>query len=413
MVLLQINECLNASTGKIARQIGDLAVEAGYESYIAYSAWEEEFPCKSKLIKIGNKYDRYFHALETRVFDNHGLASRKATKELVKQICVISPDLIHLHLVHGYYLNYIILFECLREINVPVIWTFHDCWAFTGHCGFFFSIKGDDCEKWMTGCNHCNLLNEYPKSIYADRTKKNWELKKYVFNSLPELTIVAVSDWIKTLTEMSFLKNNRVERIYNGIDVNLFAPTGKKNDVLERYEIGKDNKLILGVANVWEKRKGFTDFCYLSSKLPSNVTILLVGVSEKQAKSLPQGMLGIKRTENVQQLAELYSAADIFVNPTYADNFPTTNLEALSCGTPVITYRTGGSPEAIDEHTGIVTDRGDIDSLYKNILLILNEWNLEETAKYCRDRALKLYNQNTNFHIYLDLYKKIIEKHNG
>lgn len=408
-IVFQINECLNGSTGKIARQIGDLAISEGYDSYIAYSAWEKEFPCNSKLIRIGNKYDRYFHAIETRLFDNHGLASRKATRNLIKIIKTISPDIIHIHNIHGYYLNYDILFSYLKVSNISVVWTFHDCWAFTGHCGFFFSFRDADCEKWKTGCHHCKLLNEYPKSLFADRTKINWNKKKEVFNSIPDMTIVAVSDWIKEMTKKSFLNKFKIERIHNGIDINMFKPCGLKKNVYERYCIKEGNRLIIGVANVWESRKGLPDFCYLSSNLPSNVTILLVGVKYNQMKDLPSGIIGVERTENVQQLSELYSAADLFVNPTYGDNFPTTNLEALACGTPVVTYNTGGSPESLDEKTGIVVERGDKNGLLISTLIVLNEWDLNKTSKLCRDRAISFYDQNNNFQEYMKLYNTIIK----
>lgn len=400
MVILQINECLNGSTGKIARQIGDLAIDNGWDSYIAYSAWEDEFPCKSKLIKIGSKYDRYFHALETRLRDNHGLASRKATRKLVETIQELSPDIVHLHLIHGYYLNYPILFDYLSQTDIPIVWTLHDCWAFTGHCAYY-DFSG--CQRWQTMCHDCPQKKKYPASLFFDRSAQNYAEKKYWFTSVKNMTLVPVSEWLAKEVKKSFLGQSPVHVIYNGIDINVFKPCS-----VDKKSFGLADKfVVLGVASVWSQRKGLVDFVKLRGMLPDDYVIVLIGLNKKQIASLPEGVVGISNTNNVQELAEYYSMADVFVNPTWEDNFPTTNLEALACGTPVVTYHTGGSIEAIDDATGYIVDKGDI----SGVASIIQRMRLAESQSLsCRKRAVIQYNKMERFEEYLILYNSLKTK---
>jgi glycosyltransferase involved in cell wall biosynthesis len=292
------------------------------------------------------------HGLQTRIFDNHGMASKIATKKLIKQIKQINPNIIHLHNIHGYYLNYAILFEYLNELNIPIVWTLHDCWSITGHCTYF-SFVG--CNKWKSECYSCPQKKSYPTSWFIDRSKENFRLKKKHFTSLSNMTIVPVSNWLSDLIKESYLHKYPIRTIHNGIDLSVFKPSDSEK-FKSMYNI-QNKFILLGVANKWELRKGLKDFVELSNLLDSDYKIVLVGLSRKQIEQLPDNILGIERTESVEGLAEIYSAGDVFLNPTYEDNFPTTNLEALACGTPVITYETGGSPEAIDESTGIGTGK--------------------------------------------------------
>lgn len=404
--VFQISIEVNAnSVGKIAEQVGEAAINSGWESYITYA--RDHKPSKSHVIKIGTSTDLYWHGIMTRLFDRHCLHSTGATKRLVHQIEEIHPDVIHLHHIHGYFLDMVVLFDYLKKVKKPVVWTFHDCWSFTGHCAY---PNLSDCERWMTGCHHCPQKKEYPSSIWVDRSRKNWEQKKDLFNSIENLTIIPVSDWMKDLVEQSFLKCNHIHRIYNGIDLNVFYPQDNKKIVYNRYRIPIENKIVLGAASTWDPRKGLTDFIELSSKLPSNISIVLVGLNDEQLKNLPPIVIGVKRTYSVQEMAELYSAADVFVNPTYGDTFPTTNLEALACGTPVITYKTGGSPEAVDEETGIVVSQGDKVGLEESILTVLESWDLATVSEKCRKRAEKLYDKKKNFAEYVELYDYLIKK---
>ena len=393
--LFQINECLNYSTGIISQSIGNAAISIGWDSWIAYSSREPAVPSFSHIIKVGGFLNPYIHYAENRLFDREGLSSRRATRELVKQIQEIKPDIVQLHNIHDHWLNYRILFEYLNSTDIKVVWTFHDCWAITGHC-FHFVTKG--CDRWQTECHDCPLQREYPKTS-LDRSRKNFELKKRLFTSNPNLTIVGCSNWMADLVHMSFLKDKRIEVIHNGIDLNVFKPSGSKpNDGTFR---------VLAVSNVWNKEKGYYDILKLREHLPADYEIIIVGLTADQLKELPKGIKGIQRTQNVQEMVNLYSSADVLINPTYADTFPTINIEALACGTPVITYKTGGSPEIIDEKTGIVVEQGNLEGL-TNAITSLRENPFD--TKECRKRAEALFNKEERFKDYINLFEQLLKQ---
>lgn len=395
--LLQINVTANwGSTGKIAEDIGKLAIDAGWESWIAYGRGNPS--SESKLIRIGNDWDMKSHALQSRLFDNHGLASSKVTKIFIQQIKEIKPHIIHLHNIHGYYLNYPLLFDFLKEYGAPVVWTLHDCWPFTGHCAYYDYAK---CDKWRTQCHDCPQLRSYPASVWLDRTERNFNRKKDAFLSHPDITFVPVSDWLKTELSKSFLSDYSAITIHNGINLDIFKPS--QNITKQGNE-----KVILGVASVWDKRKGLDEFVKLRPLLPDNYLIILVGLSQDQISSLPAGITGIRRTENVGQLVDLYSMADVFVNPTLEDIFPTTNLEALACGTPVITYETGGSPEAIDDHTGFVVPYQDVTTLAEKIKIVCEKHPFDSIK--CRERAVEFYDKQKVFKEYINLYNQLLKQ---
>ena len=400
--LLQINITANwGSHGRIAEEIGQLAMQNGWESYIAYGRWAN--PSKSHLIKIGSMWDERWHGVQSRLLDNHGLASKRATKQLISAIKKIKPDLIHLHNIHGYYLNYPLLFDYLSHANIPVVWTLHDCWTMTGHCSHFM-ISG--CEKWKTECFDCCELKEYPSAWLMDNSRNNYKQKKYWFNLLTDLTLVPVCEWLSGVVADSFLKGNKKKRIYNGIDLTVFFPQADMDDSV------KHNKKyhIIAVASKWTDRKGLSDILQIRKLLGDDYQITLVGLTKKQCESLPHDINGVMRTNSVKELAALYSSADVFINPTYEDNFPTTNIEALACGTPVVTYRTGGSPEAFDEQTGIVVEVGDINGLVDGIKKVCQSNHKEETRRLCRERAVKHFNKNDRYKEYLDLYQSLLNK---
>jgi len=337
--VLQINTvCGVGSVGRIVRQIHEALREKGHESYIAYG--RKPLRCDG-AIRIGGDLDVYFHVFLTRVFDLHGFGSKKATKKFLKIVEEINPDIIHLHNIHGYYLNIEVLFDFLKSFDKPVVWTLHDCWAFTGHCSYFTYAK---CERWKTGCYSCPEKKSYPRSVIFDNSKSNYERKKKAFTGVKNMTLVTPSQWLAGLVKESFLGDYPVQVIPNGIDTEVFKPT--PSDFKKRY--GLDGKfLILGVANVWEKRKGFDYFLDLSKYLSDDEIIVLVGLSDERIKNLPNNIIGIKRTNSAKELAEIYTAADVFFNPTLEDNYPTVNLEAQACGTYVITFDSGGAKETI------------------------------------------------------------------
>lgn len=404
--LLQINATVNTgSTGRIAEEIGQRAIAVGYESYIAYGRTARE--SKSKTIRIGSGWNVRWHGIVSTLFDRHGFSSKCATKRFLKQIEAINPDIVLLHNVHGYYLNIEILLGYLKEKNIPVFWTLHDCWPLTGHCSYFDAYN---CEKWKTHCEQCPNQKGYPKSIWLDNSKSNFDRKKALLTAMPNVTFIPVCKWIGGIVENSYMKGRPQQVIYNGTNTEVFKP--QSNDITEairnKYNI-KGEHIVLGVASTWDKRKGLLDFCWLSDKLPENCQVVLVGLSQEQIDSLPKGVAGIRRTESVQELAALYSLADVFVNPTYVDNFPTTNIEALACGTPVVTYNTGGSPEAVDENTGIVVPKGDKVALKEAIVTIVENKGAY-SSEACRRRVAEHFNKDDRFGDYIKLFEETLSK---
>ncbi len=398
--LLQINTVVNSgSTGRIAEEIGLTAMAVGWESYIAYG--RNERPSKSKLIKIGNDWDIKIHGVQTRLFDKHGLASKRATNILIRKIKKIKPDIIHLHNIHGYYLNYEILFKYLSNAGVPIVWTLHDCWSITGHCAYF-SFVG--CEKWKTGCYNCPQKKEYPSSWLLDRSKENYELKKNLFSSVPDLTLVTVSKWLEQIVKKSYLRAYPTKVIHNGVDISVFKPTSG-DKFREKHNL-QNKFVLLGIANIWEPRKGFRDFIELSKLLDEEYQIVLVGLSSKQIKLLPNNIVGIKRTESMKELVEIFSTADIVLNLSYEETFGLTTVEGMACGTPVIVYNTTASPELIDSSTGIAIEPGNLNDLIKGINNIKKNGKSFYTDA-CVSRAHRLYRKEDRYKEYIELYEKL------
>lgn len=398
--LLIINVSVNkGSTGRIAEEIGQTAINNGYDTYFAYGRVARESKCK--IIKIGNSLNVRLHGVDSLLFDNHGFSSRLATKKFIREIERIKPDIINIHNLHGYYINVKILFEYLSKANIPIVWTFHDCWPFTGHCSHFMRFN---CSKWKTECFACPNRKGYPKSLFLDNSKNNYKRKKDLFTKINKMTVVSPSDWLSNHIKVSFFKHKNISTINNGTDLNIFKPTNGNI----KSNLGLNNKkIIVGVANVWTQAKGLYDFIKLNELLSEEYKIILVGLNKKQIESLPANIIGIEKTESVHELTELYSMADVFVNPTYSDNFPTTNIEALACGTPVITYKTGGSPEAINEKTGIVVEQGNIYQLKEAIELVAKDKN--RYTENCRERAVNLYNKQDRFNDYIKLFNSLTE----
>ena len=404
--LLQINPVLrvNTSTGRIMQEIGELAMQNGWESYIAYSYGRDGIkPCKSQLIPVGNKWSVAWHGLETRLFDRHGLASDGATRKFVRQIEELGPDVIHIHNIHGYFLNYKILFDFLAHSGIPVVWTIHDCWLYTGHC-YYYSFA--QCNRWQSGCNHCPQKKDFPASWLFDRSQRNYADKKKAFTSLSaeQLTIVPVSEWIREEMQKSFLKDFRFRVIHNGINTEVFNVCDSEK-VRAAYQLG-DKHILLGVASIWSREKGLFDFIEMAGMLNKDEVIVLVGVKPEEKKLLPANVVGIARTENISQLAELYAAADAFINPTWQDNYPTVNLEAMACGTPVVTYRTGGSVEAVTGDLGFIVEQGDVKSLLEAARMV-SRCGKEYYRKRCREYAWTYFRKEDRYADYLKLYDEV------
>ena len=398
--LLQINVASNkGSTGKIAENIGLTAMKEGWKSYIFHGV---RYAGKTKLndISTNSSLSEFFHYIISLLFDAHGRASFLSTRRLIKKIKKIKPDIIHLHNIHGYYINYNVLFGALQKLNIPVLWTLHDCWSFTGHCVYFDRIG---CSKWKSQCQLCAQSCSYPKSI-LDFSKRNFLHKKKIFTSINNLTIIPVSFWLSGLVNDSFLSSYNRYVIHNGIDLSIFKPT----ESILRSKLGLSNKkVILGVDDGYGVRKGLDDFIHLSLYLGADFQIILIGVTESDKSKISNSIIALDRTSNQKELVEYYSMADVYVNPTYEDNFPTTNIEALACGTPVVTYNTGGSPEAIDSITGIIINKGDIRALSNAVIKICGE-DRECFRVKCRSRAERMFDMNARYNEYIKLYNSLI-----
>ncbi len=396
MKILQINSvCGYGSTGRIAADLSHAVKAAGMECRIAYGRGKA--PSDVETIRIDAPLNVSLHGALSRLTDKHGFYSKQATRDFIAKAKEWEPDLIHLHNVHGYYLNLPILFEYLGQAGLPVVWTLHDCWAFTGHCAYFDAAG---CEKWRTGCGDCPQLHEYPASLGADRSAWNYRQKQELFRLPEKMTLVTPSEWLAGLVRESFLGGYPVRVIHNGINLEKFHPT--PGDFRERYGL-RGKKLALGIASVWERRKGLEDFIRLAGLLGEEWRIVLVGLSEQQQKGLPPGILGLARTDSIEELAALYTAADVFVNPTREDNFPTTNLEALACGTPVVTYRTGGSSESLDVTCGTVVEKGAVDALARAVQ------TADFSVEACLARA-KCFDKAEKYQAYIRLYRDMTGK---
>ena len=391
--VFQINSvCGTGSTGRIVCDIKDMLELKGHKCQIAYGRGFYDDP---NCIKIESDLVFKAHVFFSRITDRQGFYSSAATKRLVRSIEHFEPDIIHLHNIHGYYLDIRVLFEFLKRYKRPVVWTLHDCWAFTGHCAYFSYA---DCNKWKTGCGQCPQKYSYPASFVLDDSKKSFAEKKRLFTGVENLNIVTPSNWLGGLVKESFLKDFPVKTIYNGLDLNVFKPS--KSDFKEKNGL-KGKKIVLGVANIWEKRKGLKDFIELSKILPIDYKIVLVGLSEKQISSLPKEILGISRTENTQKLIEIYSSADVYVNASVEETMGLTTVEAMATGTPAIVYNATALPEVVDEKSGVIVSAGDINALYKMIV------NMNLKSEDCILKA-KDFEKNKQYELYMELYEKIL-----
>ncbi len=400
MKVLQINTvCGSGSVGRITVDIVHALEEAGDEGMIAFG--RRQAPEGVKTWKFGTNLDMGVHVLHTFFKGEHGFASSKQTARLIEKIKEYDPDIIHLHNVHGFYLDVEQLFRYLKTSGKPVVWTLHDCWSFTGHCAHFDYIG---CMKWKTGCGSCpQYKNVYPYALFKDNSAGNYKRKKDAFTGVPDLTVVTPSRWLAGYVRESYLGEYPVQVIPNGIALDRFRPV----DGGLRKRLGFENKyILLGVASMWEERKGYAYFEQLADRLDDSYQIILIGLSKRKLKTLHPRIHGVMRTNSMEELAEYYSMADAYVNTTLEDTFPTTNLEALACGTPVITFATGGSVESVDASCGKIVPKGDIEALIQAIEELRGEPDKKEA---CLRRAAG-YDKDDRFQDYLKLYKSLLER---
>ena len=398
MKIVYINSVNYSSTGNVMIGISEKAENQGFETIICVPESRDNSvkQVKNQLL-IGNRISRNIHRQIGMLTGFHECFSFMSTYRFLRKLDEIQPDIIHLHNLHGDYLNLPLLFRYFKRKNIPIVWTLHDCWAMTGLCPYFIIAK---CNKWITGCHDCPQLKEYPSSK-MDRTNWMWKKKKEWFTGVNNLTITTPSRWLGDIVGQSYLKDYPRRVIYNGIDLDVFKPTASNFRVKYHLE-GK--YIVLGVAAAWGARKGFDAFIQLAERLDDNYRIFLVGATGRS--ELPENIVSLQFTRNQKELAEIYTAADVFVNPTREEVLGLVNLEALACGTPVITFDTGGSPECRDDTCGVVVAVDDLDKLKSEIERTCKQHPYKE--KDCIRRARE-FNRDDLYNDYLSLYKEIVK----
>ena len=426
MIIAEINTLGVGSTGKIMFDLAETARRHGHTVY-TYSAKtfrrgiKNEYPDRLYHTYYGTETGNLIHKVLGGITGFNGYFSSFSTRRLIHQLEQQKIDILHLHNLHEFCINLPMLFRWIKKNNIRIVWTLHDCWTFTGHCPYFTMVS---CDKWKTGCGRCPQKNIYPKSL-IDTTSFMWKKKKQWFTGVKDLTIVTPSEWLAGLVKESFLAEYPVEVINNGIDLDIFKPMlsdFRKNHGIEEstsygstvagqidtrnmYGFMGAKYMVLGVSFGWGRRKGLDVFIELAKRLdPKEYQIVLIGTDDAVDQKLPDNILSVHRTNNQQELAAIYSAADVLVNPTREDNYPTVNMESIACGTPVITFRTGGSPEMVDDETGMVVNCEDIEALQKAIIKVCTDNPFSKTD--CLGKS-KTFDKHVKFQEYMNLYEGI------
>lgn len=403
MNIVQINLTYGiGSTGKIMKDLNDVIKKNGHSSFMVAGYSIDNSIDNLYSFNKGNALNAMRKdILISRITGEMGYRNKVKTINAIQWIKSKEPDIIHLHNIHGDWINVELLFKYLKEIDIPVVWTLHDCWSFTGRCSYFDIVN---CNKWQNGCKGSCKNKIYPITYFFNKSEKMWNDKKKWFTDIEKIQFITPSSWLNSFLKYSFFKDYPRLVINNGINLNVFH----KIDTSSKYLTKANNKsVILGVANSWTERKGLNDFIKLNEIIDhEKFVITIVGLTKLQLKELPSNIIGIEKTNNQQELVELYSNSSVFFNPTYQDNFPTTNLESLACGTPIVTYNTGGSPESIIGSVGYIVDKGNIEESYKKIIELCNQKDVENE---CINTAKVFFNKDRNYLKYIKVYEKIKE----
>lgn len=389
MRVLEINVvCGIRSTGRICTDLADVLHKEGHQCMIAYGREKVPEKYKQYTIKIGNDIDVNWHVLMSRLFDRSGFESKRATEKLIKKIKTYDPDIIHLHNIHGYYINIKILFDYLKKSGKKIIWTLHDCWSYTGHCSYYTVAK---CEQWKEQCLHCSQIKEYPACILKGNVKKNYNRKKDIFTGVSNMTLVTPSRWLADQVKQSFLAEYPIIVIPNGIDLAQFKPTG--SEFRKKYHL-EEKIIVLGVATAWGDRKGYIEFCKLADCLSEEYQVVLVGMTKKQLKLLPKNILGLERTNDISELADIYSSSDVFVNLGKEETMGLTTVEAMACGTPVVVSNMSAIPEVVEKNSGIILNSLKEEEVIQGIKrVVTNRYSgmLQNALKYEKEKQYKKY----------------------
>lgn len=400
MKVVQINGVRQkGSTGKIVTDISNLMDLEAIENYIVYSGYRETKAPNS--IPMGGFVNVKAHQLLGYVFGNTGFHSSFRTWKMLSLLKKMKPDVVHLHNLHGYFINIKLLLNFLKIQNIPTVWTLHDCWVLTGHCTHFDHVE---CDKWQANCQHCPQVKRFPYSLLLDRSKKLHQLKKALLMDFDKLQVVTVSNWLQEIVKKSYLASKSMVVIPNGVNLDVFHPQADLNKRIQ-YAI-EDKFVILGVSNTWGIRKGLDKFIRLSSMIPNDWKIVLLGLSAEQIKGLPHSIIGIQRTKDMKELKDWYCAADVFVSLSLEETMGLVVVEAMACGTPIVVYDTTASPELVGQDCGYIVSHNNIDELLEALGKIKKNGK-KKYSQNCIDHVCKNYDKEKNYRRYFDLYARI------
>lgn len=388
------------STGSICVDIAKELELQGHECYIAFGQISKGY---KKGFKIGTKLENHLHNIGSRLFGKQGYFSKRGTKKLIQFITDYNPDIIHLHNLHGNYLNLEVLFRYLNKVQKPVVWTFHDCWAFTGKCAHYTDVA---CEKWKTTCTNCPQLHTYPPSLFFDHSKDMHVDKKKWFTSVENLQIITVSNWLKQQVAQSFFKNNAIETIYNWVDHSVFKATVDET-FAATYFLEKDKFTIVLVSAGWfERDNKWKDALKLSALCGSEIQMILIGGVEDKIK-MPQNIIHIPYLNGSTELAKAYSFADVYVHLSSEDTFGKVIAEAMSCGTPAVVYNSTACPEIVGSECGFVVEKNNISQVYEAVLKIKKVGKIQYQDK-CRSRVVVNFDLKSNLALTINAYQKLL-----
>ena len=422
MRVAHINVTATLSTGGIALSICRVLMSRGHKALVAFARGYH--PVDMPWLRIGNQAERAWHLLWARIADRAGFAGRRGTRKLVQKLDAYRPDIVHLHNLHGYYLHLPTLFRWLEKTGAPVVWTLHDCWAYTGHCAYYTMASGDasraegrthrrattrGCDRYKRGCGHCPQKRAYPRSVGLDQSARNWREKRMVENALRRLWLVTPSQWLAGEVRKSFLRNHPVYVIPNGIDLAAFRPCEDLEhleDVIRKNRLEElgERRMLLSVASVWDARKGLEDFYELSKLLGDEYRIVLVGLTDWQREWLPNNIIGIGRTENLRELCTLYTVANLYISLSHEETMGMTLLEAMACGTQVLCYDVTALPESVTDQVGGVVPIGNIAAVAEAVKRLCDS---PKAAAACRKHA-ETYDKDKRYIAYIRLYEEIL-----
>ena len=384
--------------GSVANQmykIADAATQGGHTCY-TFSKPIEGFENKrNNHFFIGTILSVKIHNLAAGITGFHGLFSVFATLDLIRRLKNIKPDVLMLLNLHGWFINLPLIFNYIKKNNIKVVWRFPDFWPMTGHCTGFSTVK---CDKWKDGCYNCSQYRSYPQAK-VDRSKQLYKLKKKWFVGVKNLTVVSISKYMIDFIKQSYFKDYKFRVIYNGIDLDIFKPT--ESNFREKYGL-EDKYIVLGVASDWSERKGVDVMVQLSKRLDDRFKVVVIGTEKIDSG---ENILALP-AQKQEILREIYTAADVFANPTREEAFGNVNVESLACGTPVVLFNTDGAPESIDDTCGIVVDKNDIDEMQKQIenVCINKPFSRED----CIKRA-SLFEKGKRTREYVNLFEEIVK----